>query len=177
MPYTNNKGADQPVLPCSLISAFVVRYLVSIIPLLATAEISRLGSLCSWGSRFESQLVANREDRFSRGVAHIVLTHATRNKNWSSLCDKGTSMQSQLSPRCSLTQYMSHRTTKPTKWPVGPVWSESSLWAWRILGSLATHGVHTRASDQTGRMPRLIWAFAGCTGHFIGFVMLRLIWN
>ena len=118
MPYTNNKGADQPVLPCSLISAFVVRYLHSIIPLLATAEISRLGSLCSWGSRFQSQLVANREDRFSRGVARIVLTHATRNKNWSSLCEKGTSMQSQLSPRCSLTQYMSHHTTKPTKWPV-----------------------------------------------------------
>ena len=29
-------------------------------------------------------------------------------------------------------------------------------------------------SDQTGRMPRLIWVFAGRTGHFAGFVMQRL---
>ena len=42
MPYANNKGADQPAHPRSLISAFVVRCLDSIIPLLATAEISRL---------------------------------------------------------------------------------------------------------------------------------------
>ena len=26
-------------------------------------------------------------------------------------------------------------------------------------------------SDQTGQMPRLIWVFAGCTCHFVGFVM------
>ena len=28
-------------------------------------------------------------------------------------------------------------------------------------------------TDQTGRMPRLIWVFAGCTDHFVGFVVLR----
>ena len=32
----------------------------------------------------------------------------------------------------------------------------------------------TAKTDQTGWMPRLIWVFAGCTGHFVGFVMLRL---
>ena len=42
MPYANNKGADQPAHLCSLISAFVVRCLDSIIPLLAIAEISRV---------------------------------------------------------------------------------------------------------------------------------------
>ena len=31
-------------------------------------------------------------------------------------------------------------------------------------------------SDQTGRMPRLTWVFAGRTGHFVGFVMLRLMY-
>ena len=41
MPYVNNKGADQPAHPRSLISAFVVRCLDSIIPLLAIADISR----------------------------------------------------------------------------------------------------------------------------------------
>ena len=64
--------------------------------------------------------------------------------------------------------------TKPTKWQVRPakaqislgirsVWSEYSLSAWRYPGSLATHWVHNEDSDQTGRMPRLIWVFAGRT--------------
>ena len=46
---------------------------------------------------------------------------------------------------------------------IRPVWSESSLSAWRNLGPLATHWVHSKDSDLTGRMPRLIWVFAGRT--------------
>ena len=80
-----------------------------------------------------------------------------------------------------LTQ-MSSLVTKPTKWHVRPtktrislgirpVWSESLLSAWQHLGSLATHWAHSEDSDQTGQMPRLIWVFAMCTCHFIGFVM------
>ena len=46
---------------------------------------------------------------------------------------------------------------------IRPVWSESSLSAWRNLGFLATHWGHSKSSDQTGRMPRLIWVFAGRT--------------
>ena len=42
MSYANNKGADQPAHPRSLISAFVVRCLVSVISLDSIAEISRL---------------------------------------------------------------------------------------------------------------------------------------
>ena len=42
MSYANNKGADQPAHPPSLISAFVVRCLDSIISLDSIAEISRL---------------------------------------------------------------------------------------------------------------------------------------
>ena len=52
---------------------------------------------------------------------------------------------------------------------ISPVWSESSLSAWRNLGSLATHWVHSEDSDQTGWTPRLIWVFAGCT-----FILLVL---
>ena len=44
---------------------------------------------------------------------------------------------------------------------IRPVWSESSLSVWRKLGSLATHWAPSEDSDQTGRMPRLIWVFAG----------------
>ena len=83
------------------------------------------------------------------------------------------------------SEKMSRHMTKPTKWPVRtaktrislgirPVWSEPSLSTWRNLGSLAIHWAHSKDSDQTGRMPRLIWVFAGCTGHFVGFVVLRL---
>ena len=42
------------------------------------------------------------------------------------------------------------------------LWSESSLSA-RGLGLLATTKAHSEDSDQTGRMPRLIWVFAGRT--------------
>ena len=63
--------------------------------------------------------------------------------------------------------------TKQTKWVCAQrrlrsAWAsaqsdQSSLSAWRKLGSLATHWAHSEDSDQTGRMPRLIWVFAGCT--------------
>ena len=81
---------------------------------------------------------------------------------------------------------MSHSMAKPIKWSVLPaktqisldilpVWSESSLSAWKNLGSLATNKVHSEDSDQTGQMPRLIWVFAGGTDQFVSFVVLRLI--
>ena len=62
MPYANNKGADQPAHPRSLISAFFIRCLDSKIPLLAIAEISRL--------RFprDVALIFSREN-LSSGVA------------------------------------------------------------------------------------------------------------
>ena len=66
--------------------------------------------------------------------------------------------------------------TKPTKWymrpaktqislGIRPVWSESSLSAWRKLGSLATQKVHSKDTDQTGRISRLI--FAGHTATLL----------
>ena len=64
--------------------------------------------------------------------------------------------------------------TKQTKWSVRPaktqislgirpVWSESSPSAWRKLVSLATYWAHSEDSDQSRRLPRLIWVFAGRT--------------
>ena len=38
LPYANNKGADQPAHPRSLISAFVVRFLDNIIPLVSISK-------------------------------------------------------------------------------------------------------------------------------------------
>ena len=56
-----------------------------------------------------------------------------------------------------------------------PVWSKSSLSAWRKLESLATHWVHSEdwwdwADAQAD--PSLRWVHT----HFVGFVMSRLIY-
>ena len=70
-------------------------------------------------------------------------------------------------------------TVRPAKTQISlgirPVRSGSSLSAWRKLGSLATHWTHSEDSDQTGRMSRLCWVFAGGHTHFVGFVMSWLI--
>ena len=70
-------------------------------------------------------------------------------------------------------------TVRPAKTQISlgirGVWPESSLSAWRKLGSLATHWAHSEDSDQTWRMPRLIWVFAGCTLILLFFFILRLM--
>ena len=86
---------------------------------------------------------------------------------------------------------MTRLMTKPTEWimrpaktqislGIRPVWSESSLSAWRKLGSLATHWAHnedsdhwaSEDSDQPGHPPRLIGVFAGRT-----VILLVLSWG
>ena len=70
---------------------------------------------------------------------------------------------------------MSRSTTKLTNWHVpyrrlrSAVWSESSLSIWRNHVSLASHLAQSGDSDQTGRMSRLIWVFAGRMCHFFFF--------
>ena len=56
-----------------------------------------------------------------------------------------------------------------------PVWSASSLSAWRNIGSSATHWAHCKDSDQTGQMPRLIWLFTVRTCNFVGYVMRHIV--
>ena len=70
LPYANNKGADQPAHPRSLISTFVVRCLDSFY----IKKIQTLFSLCSWAGRFASYLVGNPEDMFSHDAAQFCLT-------------------------------------------------------------------------------------------------------
>ena len=82
---------------------------------------------------------------------------------------------------------LSRLVTKPTKWHVRPaktqislgirpVWSESSLFAQWVAKDPSFLHADSEDSDQTGRMPRLIWVFAGRTCHFIGFVTRRLVY-
>ena len=69
--YANNRGADQPAHPHSLISDFAVCFLDSIIPVFAKFKVSRLASLCSWAGWFLSYLVQSPKDGYSRDMAQL----------------------------------------------------------------------------------------------------------
>ena len=70
-------------------------------------------------------------------------------------------------------------TVRPAKTQISlgirPVWSETSLCAQWVAKDPRFLHADSEDSDQTGRMPRLIWVFAGRTCNFVGFVMCRLI--
>ena len=81
-------------------------------------------------------------------------------------------------PRDDKTNKMSVRPVK-TQISLGirPVWSESSLSAqWVAKGPKCLHA-DSEDSDQTGRMPRLIWVFAGRTLILLVFVISWLIYS
>ena len=74
--------------------------------------------------------------------------------------------------------YLSHLMTKLTKWHVRPaktqislgirpVWSESSLCAQWVAKDPSFLHADSKDSDQSGRMPRLIWIFAGRTATLL----------
>ena len=79
---------------------------------------------------------------------------------------------------------LSRLMTKPTKWlcaqrrqislGLRPVWSESSLCNQLVVKAPSFLHADSEDSDQTGRMPRLIWVFAGRTCHFVCVLRLTL---
>ena len=72
MSYANNKGADQPAHPRSLISAFVVRCLDSVMSLVSVTKISSL-MLASIAEQARLSLTWSEspEDTFSHDVIHL----------------------------------------------------------------------------------------------------------
>ena len=69
-----------------------------------------------------------------------------------------------IEPRHDKTNKMSVRPAK-TQISLGirPVWSESSLCAHWVAKGLMLFHADSEDSDQNGRMPKLIWVFAGRT--------------
>ena len=88
LPYANDKGADQPAHPRSLISAFVVRCLDSIIPSVSISEISSL-YLASVAAQAGLSLpwVPNAKDRFSGDEAHMLSGIELGQKRWDDVFD------------------------------------------------------------------------------------------
>ena len=72
MSYANNKGADQPAHPRSLISAFIVRCLDSVMSLVSVTEISSL-MLASVAEQASLSLTWSEtpEDTFSHDAAQM----------------------------------------------------------------------------------------------------------
>ena len=72
MSYANNRGADQPAHPHSLISAFFVRCLDSVMSLVSVTKISSL-MLVSVAEQASLSLTWSEtpEDTFSHDEAHI----------------------------------------------------------------------------------------------------------
>ena len=91
---------------------------------------------------------------------------------------------------CINPHYMSRLMTKPTKWHVcpakaqsslgiRPVWSESSLSAWRKLGSLATHWRTAKTLIRLGaHIILLVLSWGGSIMYMkakCGFMLIRLL--
>ena len=94
------------------------------------------------------------------------------------------------------TNNVSHLVTKPTKWlrpaktqislGIRPVWSESLLCVQWVAKDPGFLHVDSEDSDQTGRMPRLIWVFAVRTlsllvlswsGSFLLSLLHLVVWQ
>ena len=81
--------------------------------------------------------------------------------------------QAIIEPWHDKTNKMSVRPVK-TQISLGirPVWSESSLCAQWVAKDPSCLHADSEDSDQTGRMPKLIWVFAWCT-----LILLVLSWG
>ena len=78
-----------------------------------------------------------------------------------------------LEPRHNKTNKVSVCPAKPKiSLGIRPVWSESSLCTQWVAKDPSFLHTDSEDSDQTGRMPRLIWVFAGCT-----LTLLVLSWD
>ena len=87
---------------------------------------------------------------------------------------------------CFFQPHLNRSMTKPTKSPEHPANTQISLGirlVWSVFAvRIKKHWVlsfplhaQRRLADQTGRISRLIWAFAGRTCHFVYFVMMQVI--
>ena len=79
---------------------------------------------------------------------------------------------------CLLYEPPARLTTKPTKLHVHPAKTQISLgicpvWSVFTLRSIGSWGPTLKTQTRLGRCPG--WVFAEHTGHFVGFVMWRLI--
>ena len=149
MAYANNKGADQPAHPRSLISTIVVRYLDSMICILALFKVPRF-MFVSLAEQAGLNLTWSKipKDTFSRDVAHVwlckkyngewrgTITRSREKKSSQAIISRVCTRERKeqwAEPRHDKTNKMSVRRAK-TQISLGipPVWS---VFAVRSVGS------------------------------------------
>ena len=137
LPYANNKGADQPVHPRSLISAFVIRCLDCIIPLVSKFEISNL-YISSVAAQAGLSLPWSQTLKTGFVVTRLLLLFKKKKKKKQLSRDMKKKNKKKNNNKV---------TVRPVKTQISlgirPVWPETSLSVWRKLGSLATHWAHS----------------------------------
>ena len=136
MPYANNKGADQPAHLRGLISPFDVCCLDSIISLVSISEISsvQLASVAAQASLSLTWLKTSKTDPW---IDH---SEAARFKVFLKLNNSFILVNFESEPQHDKTNKVSvHPAKTQISLGIHPIWSESSLSAWRKLGSLATY--------------------------------------
>ena len=117
MPYANNKGADQPVHPRSLISAFVVRCLDSIIPLVSIPEISSLclasvavqtGMSLPWSQTLKTGFLISKVSQSVSDVRSDICITVTILQNHRDVCGKYENMVVQRKTCCVKQKYQAY---------------------------------------------------------------------
>ena len=183
----------------SLISAFVVHCLDSIIPLVSISKLLSLylasvaaqaGMCLTWSQIPKTGLLVTWL-KWSKVFRQTGLGKQTvQGLHCLPSCGKHTVQGLHCLPSClnvwtisiiiiePLHDKTNKMTVPPAKTQISlgncPVWSESSQSAqWVAKDSSVLHA-DSEDSDQTG-MPRLIWVFAERTCYFVGFVMRRLV--
>ena len=74
-------------------------------------------------------------------------------------------------PHVKINKMTVHPAKTQISLGICPVWSKSWLCTqWEAYRPSFFHA-DSEDADQTGRVPRLIWVFAGRKAHFVGFVM------
>ena len=125
-----------------------------------TQNFKPLSSFCGCAGQFESILVTNPEGRFSRDEA--------QSHNWGQFTCSHCSWADLDFLKCTYEpphENTNKVTVRPRKTQISlsthPVWSESSLCTQYVANDPSFLHANNEDSDQTGRMPRLIWVFAG----------------
>ena len=81
--------------------------------------------------------------------------------------------QSLIRSMTNSTRWQARQAKTQISLAIRTVWGEFSLSDWRGMASLASREAHNEDADQTECMHRLILVFAGRTGHYVGFAVLR----
>ena len=157
-----SEDSNQPGHPPSLIRFFAVRRKKPWVPSYPLSAQRRLWSdwvnaqadlSLRWADSHIVGFVTRRLKYRHQNTRYVILWEY----HWYQLVKWATWWQNQQNDLCSQRILRSALASEP------------SLYAQWVTKGPGLLRADSEDSDQTGQMPRLIWDFAGCTGHFVGF--------